>query len=142
MGFNGDYLKSVPGILKLAEIVFVVIAFGILRSGGVSVNATPDADFFVCGVLVTAIIVTPLLLVCYLMGRTEIQQSILEVALNFLLCVFLFSAGVAGCVYWDAHLSNLKSLKQKSLAMSSFCLLASLGYLADTVFAVQKYRAG
>ncbi|XP_063595522.1 uncharacterized protein LOC134772450 [Penaeus indicus] len=142
MALNTDYLKSVPGVLKLLEIVFVVTAFGILRGGGASVNMTIDADFFLCGVLVTAIIITPLLLVCYLMGRTEIQQSILEASLNCLLFVFLFSGGVAGSAFWSKHISIPKSLKQKSLAMVSFCFLASFAYLADTIFSIKKYRGG
>ncbi|XP_042894129.1 uncharacterized protein LOC122267971 [Penaeus japonicus] len=142
MAVNTDYLKSVPGILKLVELIFVVTAFGILRGGGAFLNETSDADFFVCGVLVTGLIVTPLLLVCYLMGRTEIQQSILELSLNLLLFVFLFSAGVVGAAFWDKRISFSKSTKQKSVALTSFCFLASFAYLADSVFAFRKFRSG
>ncbi|XP_064110004.1 uncharacterized protein LOC135217896 [Macrobrachium nipponense] len=80
------------GFLKMLEIVFVIVAFGVFRGGKVGL-LNLDATYFICGVLVTALIITPLLLVCYIMGAENIQKTNLEIPLNFLLFVFLLTAG-------------------------------------------------
>lgn len=140
MGFYFGYLKKPSGILKLFEILCVIIAFGLFR-GSNTTFSNADLDYFGGGVLVTALIVTPLLLVCYLMGRLEIQKTIFEMVFNMLMCVFLVIAGGVCVDKWtnvgrihDKHVSQ-------SLAMGSFCIIASCVYLADTVFAVINYRA-
>ena len=58
--------------------ITVVVAFGFFRGTSALFSFTlgDDADYFGCGVLVTAMIITPLLLTCYIMGRFEIQKTI------------------------------------------------------------------
>ncbi|XP_064111140.1 uncharacterized protein LOC135218634 [Macrobrachium nipponense] len=89
---NIGYLMRPQGILKMLEIVFVIVAFGVFRGGKVGL-LNLDVAYFTCGVLVTALIITPLLLVCYIMGATDIQKTILEIPLNFLLFVLMLTAG-------------------------------------------------
>ncbi|XP_064110288.1 uncharacterized protein LOC135218076 [Macrobrachium nipponense] len=72
--------------------VFVIVAFGVFRGGKVGL-LNPDVTYFTCGVLVTALIITPLLLVCYIMGATDIQKTILEIPLNFVLFVLMLTVG-------------------------------------------------
>ncbi|KAK8375875.1 hypothetical protein O3P69_008550 [Scylla paramamosain] len=144
MQFSLEYLKTPPGILKLVEIVTVVVAFGIFRGSNarfaLSLSFATDADFFGCGVLVTAMIITPLLLSCYIMGRYEIQKTIFEVVFNFLMFVFTLSAGAVAVNSFRNVIILNSDIEQNSLAMGSFCIIASLAYLADTVFAVYLYR--
>ncbi|XP_068245739.1 protein snakeskin-like [Palaemon carinicauda] len=137
MNFSIDYLKGPQGILKIVEIVLVIISFGIFRGAEVNVGSL-DGQYFAVGVLVTALIITPLLLVSYLMGIMEIQKSILEVALNFLLFLFLLSVGSFAINTWG----KIPSMKQKSdaMAMGSFCILASIAYLADFILSALNFR--
>ncbi|KAG7176126.1 protein snakeskin-like [Homarus americanus] len=140
--FYCEYLKKPSGILKLVEIVTVVIAFGILRGADTlfTISMSADATFFGVGVLVTAMIITPLLLACYLMGKLEIQKTIFEIVFNSLMFVFLLSAGSVAINTWDKQYTKVSNKRDASLAMGSFCLLASFAYLADTVFAVLNFR--
>ncbi|XP_045112837.1 protein snakeskin-like [Portunus trituberculatus] len=146
MQLSLEYLRTPPGILKLVEIATVVVAFGIFRGSDArfalsrSQNFATDADFFGCGVLVTALIITPLLLTCYIMGRYEIQKTIFEIVFNFLMFVFMLSAGsVAVDSFKNVDVIG-SNMENTSLAMGSFCIIASFAYLVDTVFAVHLYR--
>ncbi|XP_071549433.1 protein snakeskin-like [Panulirus ornatus] len=142
MGVYLDYIKTPSGVLKLLEILSVIVAFGLFRgSEAIFKSPTSDADYFGCGVLVTALIITPLLLICYLMGRIEIQKTIFEMVFNLLVSVFLLAVGCVGIDTWNVDVIYDKhNIKGKSLAMASFCIIAFLFYLADTVFAVINYR--
>ncbi|KAK7066193.1 hypothetical protein SK128_015494 [Halocaridina rubra] len=146
MAMNFEYIKTPSGILKLVEIVFVLIAMVIFRGGSIfnSFGDTVAANLFAIGVMVTSLIITPLLLVCYIMGRTEIQKTILEMALNFLLFVFLLSAGAVCVDAWQGVITYdklLRKAKRQSLTMGTFTLFASLGYLADFILSIRNYRA-
>lgn len=138
MDLNIGYLKSPQGILKLVEIVFVIIAVSIFRGGNVGLLETIDAGYFICGVLTTALIITPLLLVCYIMGATDIQRSILEMAVNFLLFLFLLTAGSVTINTYINYMSG--TLKSKAMATGSFCILASFAYLGDFLLSVMNFR--
>lgn len=138
MDLNIGYLKSPQGILKLVEIVFVIIAVSIFRGGNVNYYETIDAGYFICGVLITALIITPLLLVCYIMGATDIQRSILEMAVNFLLFLFLLTAGSVTINKYINYMSG--TLKSKAMATGSFCILASFAYLGDFLLSVMNFR--
>lgn len=65
----------------------MVVAFGMFRGSGAQfkvleldehgeIKSHEDANYFGGGVLVTALIITPLLTTCYIMGRLEIQKTI------------------------------------------------------------------
>ncbi|KAB7498718.1 hypothetical protein Anas_06964 [Armadillidium nasatum] len=58
--------------------IFIIIAFGLSR-GRLDECAfgSTAADTFGNGALITCLLITPLLLICYLMGRMEIQETIL-----------------------------------------------------------------
>lgn len=134
------YLKTPSGILKLVEITTVVVAFGIFRGSDAPFSTSVDGDFFGCGVLVTALIITPLLLTCYIMGRYEIQKTIFEIAFNFLMFIFTLSAGAVAVDTFRKVDVIGSNIEKTSVVMGSFCLIASLAYLVDTVFAVRLYR--
>ncbi|KAK8724411.1 hypothetical protein OTU49_011061 [Cherax quadricarinatus] len=138
MGLYMKYFKTPSGILKLLEIIFVIVAFGVFRGANASFSNS-DANYFGGGVLVTAMIVTPLLLVCYLMGRLEIQKTIFEIVFNLLMFIFLVAAGSVAIHFWTG-IKLSKSGKANGVTLGSFCILASISYLADTVCAIRNYR--
>ncbi|CAL4120862.1 unnamed protein product [Meganyctiphanes norvegica] len=139
--FNSAYLKTPSGILKIVEILFVCIAFGIFRGATLATYGEVNADYFACGSLVLGLVITPLLLVCYLMGNTDIQKTIMELVLNFLLCVFLIAAGSKGANLWSpSYLGKIGQYRTNCLVMSSFTIMAGLAYGADTVLALMAYK--
>jgi len=100
---NPSYLTTPSGILKIIEILCVIIAFGIFRGARYGMFGNEDANYFACGILVAAFLFTPVLLFCYLMGRMEIQRTMLEPILNFLFFALLVAAGVLGVYTWSPY---------------------------------------
>lgn len=134
---NIHYIKSFSGIMKIIEIVFVVTSFAILRDKEVG-RFDPDAFYFGVGILVSCMINTPLLLICYLMGRMEIQQTIMEISVNGIFAVFLAVHGGMGLNYYAS--APVTSQNNYGIAMASFSLAAALAYFADTILAAINFR--
>ncbi|CAL4195389.1 unnamed protein product [Meganyctiphanes norvegica] len=139
MCFNPGYLRTPTGALKIIEIICVSIAFGIFRGVRYAHFGNEDTDYFACGVLVAAIIITPLLLLCYLMGRLEIQKTMLETFINFLFFVFLLAAGSVALHTWEPYSYKVKG-GGSTLAMGIFTIFAAVAYLADSFFACYNQR--
>jgi len=139
MCFNPGYLRTPSGALKIIEIICVSIAFGIFRGVRYAHFGNEDTDYFACGVLVAAIIITPLLLLCYLMGRLEIQKTMLETFINFLFFVFLLAAGSVALHTWTPYSYKVKG-GGSTLAMGIFTIFAAIAYLADSFFACMTHR--
>ncbi|XP_042892843.1 uncharacterized protein LOC122266933 [Penaeus japonicus] len=135
---NTGYLKTKSGIMKIIEIICVVCAFGLLRMSTHVCGHTRDSHYLGIGVLVAALMVTPLLLISYMMGKMQIQNTYLEIALNAMFCIFLVAVGAdalkaVGTVYTNNY-------NRKCFAMGIFSIIASITYLLDTVFCVMVYR--
>ncbi|XP_047485740.1 uncharacterized protein LOC125036871 [Penaeus chinensis] len=135
---NTGYLKTKSGIMKIIEIVCVVCAFGLLRGSSRVCGHTTDSHYLGVGVLVAALMVTPLLLISYMMGKMQIQNTFLEIALNALFSLFLLAVGAdalraVGTAYTNHY-------NRKCFAMGIFSIAACITYLLDTVFCVMVYR--
>ena len=63
-----------------------------------------------------------------------------EIVFNFLMFAFLLSAGAVAVDSFRNVIVFNSDIEQNSLAMGSFCIIASFAYLVDTVFAVHLYR--
>ncbi|XP_037793510.1 uncharacterized protein LOC119588979 [Penaeus monodon] len=135
---NTGYLKTKSGIMKIIEIVCVACALGLLRVSSPFCGQTTDSHFLGVGVLVAAMMVTPLLLISYMMGKMQIQNTYLEIAFSALFSLLLLAAGVdalraVGNVYRDNY-------NKECFAMGIVSIAACLAYLLDTVFCVRLYR--
>jgi len=76
---------------------------------------------------VSALIISPLFLLCYLFGRLDVASTtILEPATNLILCVFL---GISGAL-------ALRIGYNASFALGAFCVGAAITYGIDIV---QRY---
>lgn len=63
-----------------------------------------------------------------------------EIAFNFLMFLFtMASGGNAVNTFRNVEVFN-SDMEKPSVVMGSFCMIASLAYLVDTVFAVILYR--
>merc|ERR1712106_445505 len=126
-GCNSIYLRTLTGILKIIEIILCLVALGIFRSQQEAFFGGKDANIFGGGVLVSALIISPLFLFCYLCGRLDVASTtILEPATNLILCVFLgISGALAIGTGWNA-----------SFALGAFCIGAAITYGVDIV---QRY---
>ncbi|XP_047484665.1 uncharacterized protein LOC125036239 [Penaeus chinensis] len=143
------YLKTASGILKIAETVTVATTFGLFRGIPLTFgdthhfagNVGTDTDFFAGGVMVTALIVTPLFFVFYLLGRKEIRKTGMEIVLNFILCIFLFISGSLCLAFYNSSpLPNPWNSKQKEgITMGVFCYISASFYLADTLVALRNF---
>jgi len=120
-------MRTLTGIIKIVEIVLVLVALFIFRFYNKAYFGGTDAQIFGGGVLVAALIITPLLFFSYLFGRLDVAAtSILEPAINLILCAFLgISGALALRIGWDA-----------SLALGAFCIAAAITYGIDIV---QRY---
>ncbi|CAL4080599.1 unnamed protein product, partial [Meganyctiphanes norvegica] len=122
-GCNSLYLRTFSGILKIIQIILVEVALGILRSSQyANFHGGQDAYIFGAGVLVAALIITPVLLFCYLFGRLDVgSTTILEPAINLILCVFL---GISGSL-------AIRSWFDASKTLGAFCIGAAVAYAID-----------
>ncbi|XP_063595262.1 uncharacterized protein LOC134772238 [Penaeus indicus] len=135
---NTGYLNTKSGILKIIEIGCVASAVGLLRVSSPVCGQTVGSYFLGVGVLVAALMVTPLLLTSYLMGNMQIQNTHLEIAFNALFSLLLLTAGVdalkaVGNVYRD-------DFNRECFAMGIVSIAACLTYLLDAVVCVRLYR--
>ncbi|XP_047485811.1 uncharacterized protein LOC125036909 [Penaeus chinensis] len=135
---NTGYLRTKSGILKIIEIVCVASAVGLLRVSSPVCGQTVGSYFLGVGVLVAALMVTPLLLISYMMGKMQIQNTFLEIAFNALFALLLLTVGVdalkaVGNVYRDDY-------NKKCFAMGIVSIAACITYLLDTVVCVRLYR--
>ncbi|CAL4128237.1 unnamed protein product [Meganyctiphanes norvegica] len=98
-----------------------------------------DTNFFACGVLMTGLYVTPLLLLLELTGKLKItQDSILEPMLSGFLFLFLLSSGIASIIIWDNFTFKPEPgfTNHISLTLASFTLITSIIYLVETFLVV------
>ncbi|XP_027225101.2 protein snakeskin [Penaeus vannamei] len=143
------YLRTASGILKIAETVTVATTFGLFRGIPLTFGSThhfaggigTDTDFFAGGAMVTALIVTPLFFVFYLLGRNEIRKTGMEVLLNFILGVFLFVSGSLCLAFYNSTPlpSPWNSKKKEGIAMGVFCYISASFYVADTFVAIRNF---
>ncbi|KAK8754463.1 hypothetical protein OTU49_016362 [Cherax quadricarinatus] len=144
------YLRSASGILKIIEVVSVSVSLGLFRgvpltfgdSRHTSVHVGTDADFFSGGVMVAALLITPLLFLLYVAGVAGLQHTILEIAINFLLFSFLLISGSVGMAFWHSPPSDWASHKAEGISMSVFLYAGSVAYLLDTVLVTKNYCCG
>ncbi|CAL4151171.1 unnamed protein product [Meganyctiphanes norvegica] len=124
---NAPYMRTFSGMCKFFEITLVASAFGIYRIADKASFGGGHANVFGGGVMVAALIITPLLLLCYFCGRLDVQSTtVLEPAINSVLCLFFFIAGsyAIGSHYFF------------SVIMGALLVSAAIVYLADNM---QRY---
>ncbi|XP_042867305.1 uncharacterized protein LOC122250079 isoform X2 [Penaeus japonicus] len=143
------YLRTASGILKIAETVTVATTFGLFRGIPLTFGDThhfvgnigTDTDFFAGGVMATALIVTPLFFVFYLLGRNEIRKTGVEISLNFILSAFLFISGSLCLAFYNSSSLTYPWNQKKSegITMGVFCYISASFYLADTLVAFRNF---
>ncbi|CAL4194827.1 unnamed protein product, partial [Meganyctiphanes norvegica] len=95
--------------------------------------------FFAWGVMVAALLCTPLLLACYLMGHMEIQKTLMEIGLNSIFCIFFLAAGCEAVQTWRNRLDGT-TYQRYGMIMGTLCSIASLAYLIDAILALWAYQ--
>ncbi|XP_069998674.1 protein snakeskin-like [Penaeus vannamei] len=136
-----DYIKTPSGILKVVQILMVIIAFSVFRGtpgyfGGLGLD---DANVFGGGVLVTALIITPILLAVKLLHENQ-PKNFLEVIVNFLLGLLLLAAGSEAINTWSG-VDTFPKNRDASLATGCFCLFASFAYFGNAALNVLELRS-
>lgn len=134
-------LKKLSGILKIVELVCVIISIGIYKGADSTFDLqNPEPNTLATGILVTSLIITPVLVICYLVRQTEhIQQTFLEILVSFVLFAGLLTIGSIGINTWKDKYSRGQE-RDEALAMSSFCILGCFAYFADFVVAILIYN--
>ncbi|XP_064093933.1 protein snakeskin-like [Macrobrachium nipponense] len=134
-------LKRLSGALKITELVCVIIAISIFKGANVEFDSqNPEPNTLATGVLIGAFFITPILLICYLVGQRQyLQQTFLEIMINFLFFAGMLTIGVIGINSWQGHTGTVH-IRDKALAMSSFCILGCFAYFADFVVATIVYN--
>merc|ERR1712141_634032 len=149
---------SPSGILKILEITFAFIIVIIHRFGdyghmiffGTSASQmTPndpgtDEEILGNGACVAYIVIPSVLLISYIIdGRWEVQRFFLEWLWNFIGCLLFLGTGIVSAITWTAAQSDdsgnstgEKAINyEAALTMSAFCILNSIVYFIDFLFA-------
>merc|ERR1711872_163764 len=108
-----------------------------------SVPTETDAEIIGCGMLTCMAIVTPVILVSYVLeGRDKIQSTVMDCAFCFMAGILLMCAGGMACHTYNsvfalsgpptvANLNINRNSMQVAIAMGVTCIVTSLIYLAD-----------
>ncbi|XP_069946297.1 uncharacterized protein [Cherax quadricarinatus] len=74
--FNAGNVKTISGACKIIEIILLLVTMMIQRTTG-SLFGGEDAHIFSMGLLVTGLIITPILLLCYIVDRDITRSSVI-----------------------------------------------------------------
>jgi len=108
-----------------------------------SVPTETDAEIIGCGILTCMAIVSPSILLSYLVeGRKVIQATVLDCAVSFIAAALLMCAGGMACFTYNsvfalsgpptvANTNISRYSMQVAAAMGVMCLVSSIIYLAD-----------
>lgn len=126
MAFQTQYITSLTGVLKIAEIILALLTIIIFRSNHQYFGFSPslDGQFFGVGVLVSALINTPVLFFCYLFGGLDVTSTtVLEPVINVVLSVLLI---ISGSMAFGIGGNTIGSL----------CMITATAYMIDAIFRV------
>ncbi|CAB4059440.1 unnamed protein product [Lepeophtheirus salmonis] len=147
-----EEVLSVSGIFKILEILIMFITvllhrfgdYGLyLFFGTTSVKMAPgdpgmDVENLGNGALMTGILVSSSLLASYILdGRYHIQRLFLETFWNCLICALLMGTGVETLRNWASYDAPDDYTRDfgAGIALGSLCILGSIIYFCDFVFA-------
>ncbi|XP_049548726.1 CKLF-like MARVEL transmembrane domain-containing protein 4 [Anopheles darlingi] len=135
--FNTQYFITIPGILKIVQVVF-----GIICMACASPALIGGTHFFLF-VVVTSFIATLLWTFVYLLGIREV----LNLAINWILTE-LINTGIATLLYFIAFIVQLASWSNlyghgrgSNIAAGVFGLFNFLAYTAGTYFLYVEHRS-
>ncbi|KAL5278177.1 hypothetical protein ACFFRR_003055 [Megaselia abdita] len=140
MKFNLEYFKSVPGIIKIVQLIIGIICMAL--ASPVYLSAT---HFFLF-VAVTAFICTLLWSFAYLLGIREalnfaINWILTELINTAIWAVFYFIAFVVQLAKWsNAHPQQYG--KGSNIAAGVFGILNFIAYSAGAYFLYLEHRGG
>eukprot|EP00090_Calanus_glacialis_P019829 TRINITY_DN30400_c0_g1_i1.p1 TRINITY_DN30400_c0_g1~~TRINITY_DN30400_c0_g1_i1.p1 ORF type:complete len:148 (-),score=32.27 TRINITY_DN30400_c0_g1_i1:95-538(-) len=132
---NTSFLRTVNGILKIAECVCIFILLLIIRFGGSNYSAlslgSVNNSFVGQGTVVGFAIIVPAILVTYLLGGSV---SILELVINLVGgLLFLVVGGLA-----IAH--NGQAANGSLFAVGMFSIVTGLVFLADLGWLIKNTK--
>merc|ERR1712241_1082170 len=96
MNFNTSFLKTVCGLLKIAEWVLIIVLVLILRFGNPYYGGSHDAQLLVFGTIVGYSIIVSSIIFNYLTGASV---SFLELIINTLAIILFIAVGGVSLEY-------------------------------------------
>nr|XP_045592291.1 uncharacterized protein LOC123754135 [Procambarus clarkii]XP_045592292.1 uncharacterized protein LOC123754135 [Procambarus clarkii] len=137
--FNSGNIRTVSGLCKIIETSLLLVAIMIQRITNTQFGQQ-DAHIFSMGLLVAGLIITPILLICYIVDKSITRSSLLEPVLNITLFGLLLIAAIICFVFWTRHyVPRDPNARSSGLALGCFVLFSSITYLVDGVFACRLY---
>lgn len=163
--YLGDAL-SCAGILKIIETLLLFVTIIIHRHGDngrylffatameqIQYNSSDrvalNMENMGNGFVVSFLIITPVLLVCYVLdGPEQIQQFFMEWLWNLVGSCGLIATGIKSAMIWTAAkagddesgTSDYARNYAAALTMAAFCILAGLVYFVDFIIAFRAKR--
>lgn len=146
---NIRIFKTPTGYLKIIEIILLIVCLGLVRDykNGITFGNPTRLDdmYFGWGITVAYLIITPLLLILYVLNQTDIQRSYFEMTVNFLAFASFISLGAVSIDFYkdypDVSFNNYhRNRRVTGLSLGTFCLLSGITYLIDSFFAFMNQR--
>ena len=126
---NTEFIKTVPGILKIAELLMVFIILLIARfgsSGNMIDWGGTNATFLGIGTSVGFAIIIPVIILTYILGA---NVSTLEFILNFIGAVLFISMG-----------ASIMKYKHIQIVVGILSIMLGILFLIDFVYLCIKHR--
>ncbi|XP_037028953.1 uncharacterized protein LOC119069153 [Bradysia coprophila] len=140
---NSGYLKTVPGLLKLGELILGIISVGIVAyyyTNGYNVYFKGDLFFFLMAT--TFMICTfCLLLSCLISWSTGglISKTMFELIYHAVATILLLASSVNFLVKINNHVWK-NTVHEAYMAASIIGLINTILYLLSAIFAQRQYR--
>jgi len=137
---NTGYLKTLPGILKLLEVVISAVCLGILAYYRVRYYPVAE-DFFLCASTTTLVASFCLLTACLvsLSTGTIISKTIYELVYHFVAFALILASSITLLVQLNRYSSRYAHY-DAYLAASILGLILAALFLISTIFACRTYR--
>jgi len=164
--YLGDAVNNFSAWLKILEIILLFITILLHRYGdngrylffatameqiqfNSSDRAAINMENMGNGFVMSFLIISPVLLVCYVLdGPEQVQQFFMEWLWNLVAALGLFSTGIKSAMVWtiakngDDQSSSDDYARNYSaaLTMAAFCILAGIVYFVDFIVAFVRKR--
>lgn len=144
--FDPAYLRTIPGILKIVQIIFDIIGLICVASVGYSTRylSSIGGDPFYEFVAVVGFVITLILLILYLFHVVGYLYKVPWYLIEFIYClvwaIFFFIASVCVAVYCGRYGCRGRHAGWGAGAFFGFC--AMIAYAVDAYFKFRAWRAG
>jgi len=139
VGGRSHYFCSLPGILRIIEILLIIIVVIMARVGNtVNPFGSTDADFTGIGGSIFLLIILLMFTISTLIGH--FVPALLEVMTTLVGAVLMITAGALAVTFYTSQYRQYKHGSGTGTALGVIAIIAGVVLLVDFVLSARKMR--